>query len=86
MKKYDYNICTNADEKIFQDQCRVLEKYIPNIVKDKLLEDVDGSKTQRYYKDKKEILVKNSYYIGAVFIESEIEFEHFSNKSNLQTI
>lgn len=53
MKKYDYNICTNADEKIFQDQCQALEKYIPNIVKGKLLEDVDGSKTQRYYKDKK---------------------------------
>lgn len=77
MKKYDYNICTNADEQIFENQCRALETHIPNLVKDKLLEDVDGSKTQRYYKDKKEILVKNSEYIGAVFIESEIELEHF---------
>ena len=77
MKKYDYNICTNADEQIFENQCRALETQIPNLVKDKLLEDVDGSKTQRYYKDKKEILVKNSEYIGAVFIESEIELGHF---------
>lgn len=75
--KYDYNICTNADEKIFQSQCYALEAHIPNIVKGELLEDVDGSKTQYYYKDKKEILVKNSYYIGAVFVESEIELEHF---------
>lgn len=37
MKKYDYNICTNADEKIFQDQCQALEKYIPNIVKSNYL-------------------------------------------------
>lgn len=51
--KYDYNICTNADEQIFENQCRALETHIPNLVKDKLLEDVDGSKTQRYYKDKK---------------------------------
>lgn len=59
---------------------RALETHIPNLVKDKLLEDVDGSKMQRYYKDKKEILVKNSNYIGAVFIESEIELEPFFKK------
>ena len=78
--KYDYNICTNADEQIFENQCRALETHIPNLVKDKLLEDVDGSKMQRSYKDKKEILVKNSNYIGAVFIESEIELEPFFKK------
>lgn len=78
--KYDYNICTNADEQTFENQCRALETHIPNLVKDKLLEDVDGSKMQRYYKDKKEILVKNSNYIGAVFIESEIELEPFFKK------
>lgn len=74
---YDYNICTNADEKIFQKQCEALEKHIPNIKKGKCLEDVDGSKTQFYYKDEKKIVVKNNFYIGAVFVESEIELEHF---------
>lgn len=74
---YDYNICTNADEKIFQKQCKALEKHIPNIKKGELLEDVDGSKTQFYCKDEKKIAVKNSFYIGAVFVESEISLEQF---------
>lgn len=75
-----YNICTNSDERIFKKQCSALEKYIPNIVKGKLLEDIDGSKTQFYYKNGKEIFVKNSYYIGAVYIESDIESTNFLNK------
>ena len=77
MYKYDYNICTEADRDIFIKQCKALEKHIPNLVKDKLLEDVDGSETQIYFLDGKKIVVHNSYYIGAVYIKSEIELEHF---------
>ncbi len=77
MYKYDYNICTEADRDIFIKQCKALEKHIPNLVKDKLLEDVDGSETQIYFLDGKEITVHNSYYIGAVYIKSEVELEHF---------
>lgn len=77
--RYNYNICTTADETIFDKQCSALEKHIPNIVKGKLLEAVDGSKTQFFYKDGKEILVKNSYYIGAVYIESDIELTQYFN-------
>ena len=72
-----YNICTNSDERIFKKQCSALEKYIPNIVKGKFLEDIDGPKTQFYYKNEKEIFAKNSYYIGAVYIESDIELTKF---------
>lgn len=74
---YSYNICTNADEAIFKKQCSALEKYIPNIARGKLLEDVDGSKTQFYHINGKDILVKNSYYIGAVYIESDVELTQF---------
>lgn len=74
---YSYNICTNADETIFKKQCSALEKRIPNIAKGRLLEDVDGSKTQFYRKDGKEIIVKNSYYIGAVYVESDVELTQF---------
>ena len=80
MYNYDYNICTEADRDIFIKQCEALEKHIPNLVKDKLLEDVDGSETQIYFLDGKEIAVHNSYYIGAIYIKSEVELEHFFNK------
>lgn len=45
---YHYSICTIADEVIFQKQCRALETHLPHLVKDELLEDVDGSLMQRY--------------------------------------
>lgn len=80
MYKYDYTICTEPDKEIFVKQCRALEKHIPNIIKDKLLKDVDESETQIYFYKDKEILVHNSYYIGAVYIESEIDLDQFFNE------
>lgn len=79
--KYDYNICTNADEQIFENQCQALETHIPNLVKDKLLEDVDGSKTQRYYKDKKEILVKIAIISEQFLLNLRLSWNIFLNKS-----
>ena len=74
---FEYNICAEADRNIFEKQCKVLEKYIPNISKGKLLEDVDGSETQLYLIGDKEVSVHNSFYIGAVYVESEIELESY---------
>ncbi len=74
---FEYNICTNPNEDIYKKQCKALEKNIPNIKKIRELHDVDDTKIMIYEKDGKEIIVKNSYYVGAVFIESEIELEQF---------
>lgn len=77
---YDYSICTEPDEELFAKQCKALEKNIAGIEKVDYLEDVDGSQFQIYKKDGKKIVVKNSYYIGALFIESEIELTQFFPK------
>lgn len=74
---FHYSICTEPDEEIFKKQCYALEKHIPNIIKGQLLEDVDYSLTQIYTVDQKKIAVHNSYYIGAVYVDSEIELEQF---------
>lgn len=74
---YNYTICNVPDEELFYRQCSALEKYILDIVKEELLEDVDGSLTQLYRKDDCKISVHNSEYIGALYIESEIELTHF---------
>ena len=79
---YNYTICNVSDEELFYRQCIALEKYIPDIVKEELLEDVDGSLTQLYRKDDYKISVHNSEYVGALYIESEIELEHFFKVSN----
>lgn len=77
MKKYEYNICTAADKGIFEKQCAALEKHIPGIVKGELLVDVDESETQIYTVKGKRVTVHNSYYIGAVYIDSEVELTEY---------
>lgn len=74
-----YNICNKADENIFKKQCLALEKHIPSIVKKNVIEDVDGSVTQIYSVENKQITVHNSYYVGAVYIDSEIRLEDYFN-------
>lgn len=76
---FHYSICTEPDREIFIKQCKALEKHIPDIVKGELLADVDHSETQIYTIQDKEITVHNSYYIGAVYVDSEIELEQFFN-------
>ena len=75
--KYDYTICTVAEEEIYTSPCRALEKHIPGLVKDELLHDVDDSKVQIYYLNGQRLSVHNSYYIDAVFIKSEFDIDPY---------
>lgn len=77
---FHYNICTEPDREIFIKQCQALEKHIPGIIKGELLEDVDESETQIYTIKGKRVTVHNSYYIGAVYVDSEEELEHYFKK------
>lgn len=64
----------------------VLETHLPHLVKDELLEDVDGSLMQRYWLDGKMIRVYNSNDIRSVYIDSEVELEpYFRDKSREKT-
>ena len=45
---YEYNICNVYDQEIFKKQCNAIEKHIPNLTKENLLDDVDGSQIQIY--------------------------------------
>ena len=77
---FHYSICTVPDEEIFIKQCKALEKNIDGLKKEKLLIDVDDSKIQIYYYNGKEIKVVNDYYVGALYVDSEIELEQFFKK------
>lgn len=77
---FNYTICNEPDKELFEKQCHALEKHIPSLIKKHLLHDVDDSMTQIYQKDGARILVHNSYYIGALYIESEIELTQFFKK------
>ena len=60
-----------------KNNAKLWKKNIPEIQKGKKLEDVDGSETQLYVLNGKHINVHNSYYIDAVFIDSEIKLESY---------
>lgn len=76
---YEYIISSSADDNVYKKQCIALEKHIPNLKKIRELHDVDDSKIMIYEKDNYKILVKNSYYIDVLKVESEIELEQFFN-------
>lgn len=78
---HHYAICNIPDEELFYKQCAALEKNIPELMKEPLLEDVDGSLTQVYKKDGKKISVHNSEYVGSLYIDSEVELTQYFKKS-----
>lgn len=75
--KYSYNICNQPDDELFYKQCAALEKYIPGLTKEILLNDVDGSLIQIYYHEKGEMIVFNDYYIGALYIDSDFDIDPY---------
>lgn len=74
---YNYTICNEADEVIFQKQCAAIEKHISPIEKAALLTDVDGTMIQKYGHDDMQIKVVNDVITDAVYVESNKDIKHF---------
>lgn len=72
---FSYNIEKEASEKKFIESCKKIEKNIPDIQKNDILEDVDGTQIQIYHKNGKKIKVMNDYEVDAVYIDSEINLD-----------
>ncbi len=74
---YKYTICNQPDEEIFYQQCTALEKNIPKLKLASELSDVDGSLIRIYHMNGAQIKIKNDFYIGGVFVDSELELTQF---------
>lgn len=73
----EYNICNVFDEKTFLKQCAAIEKHIPNLTKNNLLVDIDGSQLQVYtFQNGDKIKVINDLDFGIV-IQSTIDIEKY---------
>lgn len=70
---FSYTVEKNASKQTFEMVCRRIESHFTGIVKEKLLEDVDGTAIQFYHFDSKTIKVCNDFEIDAVYVDSEIE-------------
>ena len=76
-KKYFYGICDKPDKGLFEKQCAALEKHIPNLKREQLLEDVDGSLYQHYLHPRGEVIVSNDYSLGDLYVESDFDLLPF---------
>lgn len=74
---FEYMICNVPDKSIFDKQCNALRKKLPSATVKSRLEDVDGSQYITLDYQGYEIKVSNDYYIGGVFVQSEIELTQF---------
>lgn len=74
---FEYWICNQADEEIFQKQCEAIERNIVPLEKREMLKDVDDSKIQTYNFQGKDIKVYNDYSMNEVYVKSEIELQQF---------
>ena len=55
-------------------------KNIPDLKKEELLEDVDGSQWQFYVLGNGEIVVKNDCCINELYIESDVDLLPYFNR------
>jgi hypothetical protein len=80
----EYIINNSPDEDIFYRQCAELEEHIPGLEKLDELQDVDGSRLQKYVYNGKSIRVLNDRYLNDVHIESEIPLDPFLKIKDLK--
>ncbi|MBQ5865606.1 MAG: hypothetical protein IIW56_02870 [Oscillospiraceae bacterium] len=76
---FDYTVCTQADVELFHKQCAAIEKNIPNLKKHDLLEDVDGTLSQRYDHDRGQIVVKNDVQVDALYVTADFDLLPYFN-------
>jgi hypothetical protein len=78
---FTYNISKIADNKVFKDTCKQIEKYNAKLSSERLLVDVDGSVIQIYVDGDKKIKVFNDYEVDAVYVDSDISLDNLFKTS-----
>lgn len=74
---YSYTICDCYDSEIFMKQCKTFEEKIPGIKKIDSYVDVDGTEVCKYSIEGKEVVIKNDYQVGAVYVDSCVELTKY---------
>ena len=72
---FDYTIYPDNSQEVFKNTCTKIENNYPDIVKENLLTDVDGTTIQIYHIGRKKIAVYDDYEVGAVYVRSDVNLE-----------
>lgn len=81
--QYSYNINESANEEDFFVCCKLIEKNLPGVKKEKLLIDVDGSLIQIYHYANKKIVIFDDYYVDAVYINSNVKLDAIIGRKSI---
>ena len=73
---FSYTVSKNADKKMFDKACALIEEKLKLFEKKDILEDVDGSQIQIYNTSNGNIKVLNDYEVDAVYVDSEVNLNH----------
>ena len=74
--KFDYNIHPDNNSDAFLKAVDKIKMAFPNIYENDPVVDVDGSVTRTFIQDGKKIKAHDDYYVGAVYVESDIDLNH----------
>lgn len=77
---YDKTYYPYANQDKFIKVCAEVESKVPNLMKDRLLQDVDGSNIQSYNYNGKAITIFDDYEVDAIYLESEIDLTEYLEK------
>lgn len=78
---FRYKICNYADAELFHKQCRALEKHIPELEAEEILEDVDGTQVQKYHHPRGMIKVKSDMQVDVLYVEADFDLLPYFNKN-----
>ena len=80
MDKYEYNISSENSPEKFKIICSKIEETYPELQKNVLLIDVDGTTIQVYYINDLKVTVYDDYEVGAVYVLSDLDLKGINFK------
>lgn len=69
---YDYTVLKEQDHNAFVRICQNLQERVKGLHKERYACDMDGDETQVYLLDGKQIVVRSDFWVGAVYVQSDI--------------
>ena len=83
MKAFEYGVCRHPDEEIYIKQRQLLLKNIPGLTFVEELVDVDESKFSIMIHERGRVVLKNSFFLNEVCIESDFDISPYMDDLGL---
>lgn len=77
---FDYTICSDYNIKKYRETVEIIAKKFPEFhAKKEIVDPLDGDMIQIFERENDKIQVVNDYMTGAVYVESTVSIQPFSD-------